>query len=380
MREVIPALRRWLADGTDFALATVISVQGSAPRGPGSVMAVSAAGETAGGVSGGCVEGTVFEVAGAVLETGEACRERYGIADADAFSVGLTCGGEIDVLVQPSGSRAVLGPLLDALEREEPVAVATVVDGAAALGARLCVRPDRTYGSLGDPLLDSVVAADALALLRQGATAIGHYGATGRRQGTDVAVLIQCHAPPPALLIFGVNDFAVALSRIGAQLGFQVTVCDARPVFAAPDRFPAAHEVVCDWPHRFLARTAVDERTVICVLTHDPKFDVPVLVTALGTPAGYIGAMGSRRTHEDRTDRLRAHGVTGTDLGRIHSPIGLDLGARTPEETAVSIAADIIRARFHGTGLPLSDLPGAIHRRPSPQVSINERRGLTHRA
>ena len=168
-------------------------------------------------------------------------------------------------------------------------------------------------------------------------------------------------APPPRMVVFGAIDFAAAVASIGKYLGYHVTVCDARPVFATPARFPGADEVVVDWPHRFLQRTAVDERTVICVLTHDPKFDVPVLEVALRTPAAYVGAMGSRRTHEDRLERLRAVGLTDAELARLRSPIGLDLGARTPEETAVSVAAELIQLRWGGSGQALTSIAGRIH-------------------
>jgi xanthine dehydrogenase accessory factor len=164
------------------------------------------------------------------------------------------------------------------------------------------------------------------------------------------------------MLVFGAIDFAAAVARIGRYLGYRVTVCDARPVFATEKRFPDADEVVCEWPHEYLARTKVDERTVITVLTHDPKFDVPLLEVALRTPAAYVGAMGSRRTHDDRIARLRENGMTDADLARLRSPIGLDLGARTPEETAVSIAAEIISLRWGGTGRPLGETSGEIHR------------------
>lgn len=165
------------------------------------------------------------------------------------------------------------------------------------------------------------------------------------------------------MLVFGAIDYAAAVARIGAFLGYRVTVCDARPVFATPERFPAGVEVVVDWPHHYLSGTTTDARTVICVLTHDPKFDVPLLEEALRRPAAYIGAMGSRRTHDDRLERLRAAGVPEHELSRLRSPVGLDLGARTPEEVAVSVAAEIIALRWGGSGLPLTARGGAIHPR-----------------
>jgi xanthine dehydrogenase accessory factor len=223
------------------------------------------------------------------------------------------------------------------------------------------VRPDEHDGTLGSPRLDAAVVDDARGLLAAGTTGTLHLGQDGERRLDDTTVLVRSFAPPPRMLVFGAIDFAAAVARIGAFLGYRVTVCDARPVFATQRRFPEAHEVVVEWPHRYLARTEVDERTVVCVLTHDPKFDVPLLEVALRTPAAYVGAMGSRRTHEDRLARLRDAGLTDAELARLASPIGLDLGARTPEETAVSVAAEITALRWGGTGRRLSELSGPVH-------------------
>lgn len=365
MREIAPQLRELLYAATPFALATVVGVGGSAPRGPGAVMAVTADGRVIGSVSGGCVEGAVYEAAREVLATGEARTQTYGISDGDAFAVGLTCGGTLEILIRPYGVEHGPGllDLLDAVQRGKPVAVATVTAGAAPLGAQLVIRAERTGGSLGHPWLDGATADDARGLLAQGTPAVRrHYGAHGQRRMDEVEVFIQAFRPPARMLVFGAIDYAAATARIGAFLGYHVTVCDARPSFATPERFPAADEVVRAWPHSYLAGTAVDERTVVCVLTHDPKFDIPLLLAALRTPAGYLGVMGSRRTHEDRLARLREEGVSEADLARLASPIGLDLGARTPEETAVSIAAEIIATRWGGTGGRLSEMSGRIHR------------------
>ena len=201
---------------------------------------------------------------------------------------------------------------------------------------------------------------DARGMLAQGLTGVRRYGEHGERRGDELAVFVHSFAPPPRMLVFGAIDFAAAVARAGKFLGYRVTVCDARPIFATEARFPDADEVVVDWPHRYLAKTPVDSRTVICVLTHDPKFDVPVLEVALRTQAGYIGAMGSRRTHEDRLYRLREAGLTEDELARLRSPIGLDLGARTPEETAVSVAAELIQLRWGGSGRPLTRPPGGF--------------------
>jgi xanthine dehydrogenase accessory factor len=327
-------------------------------------MAVDADGEAVGSVSGGCVEGAVYEAAAEVLAGGPPVLETYGISDETAYSVGLTCGGVLDVLVQPVGpqQRPVLTELLALLDRDEPVALATVTAGPAELGAQLLVTASGVRGGLGTEGLDAAVTDDARGMLAVGQTGTRHYGPRGERRVDDVAVFVHAFTPPPRMLVFGATDFAAAVCRAGVFLGYRVTVCDARPVFATPRRFPDAHEVVCRWPHDYLAETAVDERTVIAVLTHDPKFDVPLLEVALRSPAGYVGAMGSRRTHEDRLGRLREVGLTEDELARLRSPIGLDLGARTPEETAISIAAEVVQHRWGGTGRPLGETEGPVHR------------------
>ncbi len=364
MRDVAEGLRALLGSGRPFGLATVVSIRGSAPRPAGAVMAVDVDGEALGSVSGGCVEGAVYDAAARVLAGGPDVLETYGISDETAFTVGLTCGGILDVLVQQIGEEQglLLSEVLDLVEDEQPVAIATITAGPAPLGALLAITPDRTVGSLGTEGLDHAVVDDARGMLAVGQTGTRHYGPRGERRVDDVAVFVHSLTPPPRMLVFGATDFAAAVSRAGVFLGYRVTVCDARPVFATAKRFPEAHEVVCRWPHDYLASTQVDERTVIAVLTHDPKFDVPLLEVALRSPASYIGAMGSRRTHEDRLARLREAGVSEQDLSRLQSPIGLDLGARTPEETAISIAAEIVQHRWGGSGRPLGETDGAIHR------------------
>ena len=362
MREELGTLRRWQRDGTTFALATVIATSQSAPRPAGAVLAVHPDGTVVGSVSGGCVEGAVVEVATEVLATGVPQRVRYGISDDEAFAVGLTCGGTIEVLVRTVAPADLdLAALARDLEADQPVAVAVVVDGDHA-GATLTVRPDGVDGSTGDEGLDHAVVADTRGMLQQGATGMRHYGDHGERRIDDVGVFVTAFAPRPRMLVFGAIDFAGAVASVGRFLGYHVTVCDARARFATSARFPDADEVVVAWPHRFLADTDVDERTVICVLTHDPKFDVPVLEVALRTDAAYVGVMGSRRTHEDRLARLREAGLTEDELERLRSPIGLDLGARTPQETAVSIAAEILLERHGGSGARLTDTVGPIHR------------------
>ncbi len=256
----------------------------------------------------------------------------------------------------------------DALRADAPVALATVTAGAH-LGAKLLVRPGiATVGTLGDPDLDRVVARDALGELESGLTVTRHYGSHGEARERDVDVFIESFAPQPHMIIFGAVDFTAALVRAGKMLGFRVTVCDAREVFATARRFPMADEVVCNWPDRYLATVEekLGPRDAVCVLTHDAKFDVPAIVTALGTSVGYLGAMGSRRTHAKRVERLREVGVSDAALERVMAPIGLDIGARTPEETAVAICAEIIARRTGRAAPSLRDGDGPIHRSMEP--------------
>jgi xanthine dehydrogenase accessory factor len=368
VRDILNTITKWWAEDETFGLATVVSTFRSAPRDPGAALAVEDGGEVIGSVSGGCVEGAVYELATEVTASGQPVLQRYGFSDDDAFAVGLTCGGILDIFVEPVSKATFpeLGAINEAVGRGEPVAVATVISGPGQLGARRVIWGDSARGSAGSlgagERLDAAVDDDVRGMLAQGLTGIRRYGEHGERLGDELAVFVNSFAPPPRMFVFGAIDFAAAVARTGKFLGYHVTVCDARPVFATKSRFPDADEVVVDWPHRFLATVEVDARTVICVLTHDPKFDVPVLEVALRTPAGYVGAMGSRRTHEDRLDRLRAIGMTDAELARLRSPIGLDLGARTPEETAVSIAAELIQLRWGGTGQALTDTEGRIHR------------------
>jgi xanthine dehydrogenase accessory factor len=349
-------------------MATVVGTWRSAPRPAGATMLVGADGTAVGSVSGGCVEGAVYELCRIAIDTGAPKLQRYGISDDDAFEVGLTCGGIIDLFVEriDQASFPELGAVSTSIESGEPVAVITCIEGPDdRQGRRLVVWPDRRSGSLGSQRLDDAAADDGRGLLAGGRTAILHYGHDGERRGDDIAVFVSSHAPRPRMLVFGAIDFAAAVARVGVFLGYKVTVCDAREVFATAKRFRDADEVVVDWPHRYLRgeidRGALDDRTVVCVLTHDPKFDVPVLEVALRQPFAYVGAMGSRRTHDDRMKRLREAGMTEEELSRLASPIGLDLGARTPEETAVSIAGEIIAARWGGGGARLSVIEGRIH-------------------
>jgi xanthine dehydrogenase accessory factor len=304
MRDIAETLERWVEEGRRVAVATVVERRGSAPRDVGASLALNDAGAIAGSVTGGCVEPAVIREAQAVLE-GEGPRlQVYGISDEDAFQVGLACGGTVAIFVH-----ALDAPL--ALE----LAAAIRADEAIALEVRLSDGRQRV--------------------------APGGHSESGL---VDRDTFVHAFAPRPAMYVFGAIDHAAALTRVGKLLGYRVTVCDARSAFVTRDRFPEADELVVDWPDRFLQSAPVDERTAICVLTHDPKFDVPALVAALDTPAAYIGAMGSRKTTADREERLRAAGVGDAALARIHAPIGLAVGARSPEEVAVAIGAQIVEA------------------------------------
>jgi xanthine dehydrogenase accessory factor len=367
MREVLDELLAWWRSDRPVGMATVVQTWSSAPRQPGAVMLVGPEGTAVGSVSGGCVEGAVYELGSEVIQTGQPQLPKYGVSDDDAFAVGLTCGGTIELFVERIDKESF--PQLDevaaSMAAGEPVAVATIIDGRPdQVGRRMVIWLDRVSGSLGSERLDDATTDDVRGMLASGHTGKLRYGLDGERLGDGLTLFVGSFAPKPRMLVFGAIDFAAAVARIGSFLGYQVTVCDARAVFATPKRFPGA-EVVVDWPHRYLTgeleKGRVDQRTVICVLTHDAKFDVPVLEVALSHDFAYVGAMGSRRTHDDRVARLREIGVTDKQLEQLASPIGLDLGARTPEETAVSVAAEIIARRWGGGGRPLSTLADRIH-------------------
>jgi xanthine dehydrogenase accessory factor len=371
VREVLDELMEWWRAGETVGLGTVVATFQSAPRPPGASMIVGPGGEAVGSVSGGCVEGAVYELGQEVVGSGTPVLQRYGVSDDDAFAVGLTCGGILDVYVEKVSRETFpeLGEVADDLASGRPVAVATVVDhpDPARIGRRAVLRPDQPATvSLGSDRIDDAVRDDALGLLASGRSEVLSYGPDGERRGEGMRVFVWAFAPKPRMLVFGAIDFAAAVARVGAFLGYHVTVCDARPVFATRTRFPEADDVVVEWPHRYLTAEIeagrIDQRTAICVLTHDPKFDVPLLAVALRHPdVAYVGAMGSRRTHDDRLKRLQEEGLEEAELARLSSPIGLDLGARTPEETAVSIAAEIIARQWGGSGQRLAGTEGRIH-------------------
>lgn len=370
MRDVLDQLVAIWRSGETAGLGTVVRTFRSAPRPAGASMVVAPDGSVSGSVSGGCVEGSVYDAASMARTTALPVLERYGVTDDDAFAVGLTCGGILDVFVEPISRTTFpqLGMLAESIASDTPVSVATVIShpDRSRIGRHIVLGHSGASGSLGSPRSDAAVVDDARGLLATGQSGVLTYGPDGERLGEGMEVFVASHAPRPRMLVFGAIDFASAVAEQGVFLGYRVTVCDARAVFATAARFPAAADVVVDWPHRYLAAEldagTLDGRTVICVLTHDPKFDVPLLAVALRHEEfAFVGAMGSRRTHDERTDRLKEAGLTDDELARLSSPIGLDLGARTPQETAVSIAAQIVAGRWGGSGEPLAGRAGRIH-------------------
>ena len=372
MKELLDDIQRWTAAGRRVAMARVVDIEGSGPRLPGAAMVINDQGEVAGSVSGGCVEGAVVSEALAIL-SGEAAPRvvTFGYSDDEAFAVGLTCGGIIRLFIEPLD---LIDPLPTLLREHQPVALATVITSTAtgaAVGGKLLVQPGAaTLGSLGNAELDRIVTRDAQAELEAGRSGIRHYGPHGETTPEDlvdtpvVHVFIESWAPPPQMWIFGAVDFTAALAKVAKILGYRVTVCDAREVFATRRRFPMADEVMVTWPTPMFEQRgrSLGRRDAVCILTHDPKFDVPAVQGALGTEVGYIGVMGSRRTHAKRLERLAEVGVPKPeDLARLMSPIGLDLGARTPEETAVAICAEIIALRTGRKPPSLRDSSGPIH-------------------
>ena len=360
MNEVLPSFNL----GKPFVLATVTRTWSSAPRPVGAAMALLDSGEVIGSVSGGCVEGAIHEVSLEVMKTRQSQSVTYGVSDDNAFAVGLTCGGTIELFIQyiDSATFPEFADIASHIEQEQAVGVATLIYSEGGIGARIILTKSDANGTLGNSQLDHAAIEGARALLKHGTTKTLKLGPNGENRMDDVSVFVESFAPAPRMIIFGAIDFAAAVARIGKFMGYYVIVCDARALFATKRRFPDADEVIIDWPHRYLPKVEVDETTVICVLTHDPKFDVPVLEIALRTSAGYVGAMGSRRTHEDRLVRLREIGMTEAEISKLKSPIGLDLGGRTPEETAISIAAEIISNQVGGTNQPLTKGTESIHK------------------
>ena len=344
MRDLLPDLERWQAAGKPIAIATVISVVGSAPRSIGATLALTAAGDISGSVSGGCVEPAVIEAGLKTLRTGQPKLLSYGITEEqNVEQIGLSCGGEIQVFVERLEN---LEPLAAAFHAERPIVRAVVVEtsagGKTAPGRYLLV-PDvgDVTSNLGDSALDAAVAAKARELLRTGESTL----ATVEIEGQPVRVFFAVYAPEPALIIIGAGHITIPLSKLAKTLDYRVTVVDPREAFATRERLPDADDILLEWPDEALAHLPLSSATAVAVLSHDDKFDVPALTAALNSPAGYVGAIGSRGTRERRDRRLREAGVTDEQIARIHGPIGLDIGAQTPEEIALAILAQIVAAR-----------------------------------
>ena len=333
MRDIIEILERWTGEGASVALGSVVERIGSAPRDPGAALAVSSKREIAGGVTGGCVEPAVIREANEVLNGSRGKLVHYGLDDEDGFDVGLTCGGKIAVAVYALDPELV-PPIADAVRSDRPIAV-TLSLGERRFGEQAIFAPENSNGD--------ALSGSARSLLELGESAIVE-GADGEM------IFVESYAPRPNLYLFGASDHVSALVPLAKQLGYRVTVCDPRKIFLTRERFPDADELSDDWPDEFLARAPIDPRTAICLMTHDLKFDVPALQVALSSNAGFIGAIGSEKTRADRTARLREAGVEDAALARLHEPIGIHIGARTPDEVAVGIAAQLIEAKVEARG------------------------------
>ncbi len=358
---------QWLGERRRFVQALLIEVEGSAPLPPGAMMLVGERGEIEGSLTGGCVEGAVVSEAEAILagERGPGV-VTYGISDALAGTVGLTCGGTVHIFLQELSGAAGETELAALAEHlaGRPAAVAVLLDGASA-GARLGIVAAEPTGSLGaTDLLDRSVGREAAGLLVEGKSTLRHFGKDGATMGHDLRVHVRAYAPPPRMIIFGAVDFAAAMAPFAARIGYQVTICDARDRFIHSRRFSADAAVQVGWPQELMRGVTLGPRDAVLVFSHDPKYDEPAVLEALATDAGYIGALGSRRTTADRDARLRAAGVSEADLARLHAPCGLDIGSRTAEETAVSILAEIIAGRAERVARPLRATHGPIHSRP----------------
>ena len=358
MRDVLDDLDRWQHQGERIAVATLIDVQGSAPRLPGARFAVTESGEVSGSVSGGCVEADLFEHALQVLAGGQPAIVRYGISDELAFEVGLSCGGEIEVLVEPFRPDPAWQALRDALLSQRSAALAVGLEPPALVGRKMVVFEDGTTTGSVDEELDSAIAEQARGLLLEGGTRKLALAGPGEER----IVFLEAFRPPPHLFLLGAAFAAPPLARMASEAGFRVTVVDPRAAFATRERFPTADEVIVGWPNEVVETAGLGPYSYIVLLLHDPKFDVPALLPALRSEAGYIGVMGSRRTHERRIDQLREHGFGDDALARLRAPIGLDLGGREPAEIAVSILAEMLAVRHGRDAHPSAGRLGLIEK------------------
>lgn len=353
----------WLREGRRVVAAVLVERIGSAPLDPGAQMLVDEEDNIEGSVTGGCVEAALVEEAHGILGGGAPRTVTYGVSDEEAAGVGLMCGGTVRVFLHELGPDQLepLSAVAAARSAGEPAALGTLLDGERA-GATIAVVPDGVVGSLGvSELLDRSVERDARGQLDEGVSRIRRYGAGGEVMGSDLAVYIQAFSSPPRMVIFGAIDFSAAMAAVAAETGYEVTICDAREPFIRSPRFSQHAETVVEWPDRYLRDRELGPRDVVLVFTHDSKFDEPALTAALESDAGYIGALGSRRTQERRVERLREAGLADEQIARIHAPCGLDIGARTPSETAVSILAEVVAVRTGRSAEPLRETSGPIH-------------------
>jgi xanthine dehydrogenase accessory factor len=364
------AVREWIAAGRELAIATLVETAGSSPLEAGAMMMIDADGHVEGSVTGGCIEAALVEEAREVLAGGPPRVRTYGITDDEAAGVGLMCGGTVSVFVERLREEParVLDEVLAAAIEGRPAALAILLDGPEA-GSRLGLVEKRSVGTLAAAeLLDRSVEREMGGMLERGITTLRRYGADGAAMGSDLRVHIQAFAEAPRMVIFGAIDFSVAVASLARALGYRATIVDARTPFLASPRFSSVAEVVVDWPDSYLAGQKLSPRDVVLVFTHDPKFDEPALIAALGSGAGYVGALGSRRTQRDRAKRLREAGVAEEEIGRIAAPCGLDIGARTPAETAVSILAEVIAMQHGRAAVRLAVSEGPIHAEREPAL------------
>ena len=365
-RRIAAVASEWLRGGRRVVAALLVGIDGSAPLEAGSMMLVADDGAIEGSITGGCVEAALVGEANAILAGGPPRTVAYGISDELAGSVGLTCGGTVHVFVHElSGPEAeVEASARDAAAAGRPVAIATLLDGERAGRKLAVVDGEVAGGGFGGPeLLDHSVARDAAGMLAQGRSGIRHYGGDGATLGSTLAVHVHVYATPPKMLIFGAIDFSAALAGIAAEIGYEVTIADPRAPFLDSPRFERAATTLLAWPDEALGRVEPGPRDAVLVFSHDPKFDVPALVGALRAEVGYVGALGSRKTTADRLRRLREAGLTEAELARLHAPCGLDIGAATPEEVAISVLAEVVAERSGRAGLPLREGSAAIHPR-----------------
>lgn len=360
----LEAALEWLADGRRMAVATLIETEGSSPLDVGAMMLVDGDDNIEGSVTGGCVEGALVQEAHEVLAGGEPRVRTYGISDELAAGVGLMCGGTVHIFIEALGDepREVLRTAFEAAVEQRPAAIATLIDGEAA-GSRLGIVEDHVSGSLGLDFLDKTVTRDIRGMLENGITGLRRYGADGAAMGSDLRVSMRSFAEPPRMIIFGAIDFSAATAALAGQLGYRVAIVDPREPFLRSQRFSSVAEVAVDWPDRYLEKQQLSARDVVLVFSHDAKLDEPALISGLRSGAGYVGALGSRRTQARRAERLLEVGVSQEEIDRIAAPCGLDIGARTPPETAVSILGEVIAKQNARAGEPLSTSETSIHGR-----------------